>query len=201
MFKLTKRQNDIVNFIHAHIDEFGAPPTRAEIAKAMGFRSPNAAEDHLRALVKKGVIALTPGTSRGIRLLQNNKIPMITIEENDFQPPILNQGNIKDYYRLDSSLFKKRAHFMIPVFDDSMEKTGLIKGDLLVIHQTSQPENGQIVLGVWKNKPLVRTYLEQTNGLHLLPDSADFQSVSLNTTSTSFQIEGIVIGLIKRNFI
>ena len=144
MTKLTPRQQEILDFIRNTLEVLGAPPTRAEIANAFGFASHNAAEEHLKALARKGIIVLEPGSARGIRLVEQLGLPLIgSVAAGS---PILAVENVQGRYALDSSLFKPRADFLLRVRGLSMINAGILDGDLLAVHRSSEARNGQIVV-------------------------------------------------------
>lgn len=178
MTKLTKRQQEILNLIQSHMNLTGSPPTRAEIAKTMGFRSPNAAEDHLRALARKGVIELVPGTSRGIRLMQNiSGIPIIQLERINAQQPIYSENHIEGNCRLDRNFFSPSIDFLLHFAHKSHAEFNIQEGDYLAIHQTQEVQNGQIVL--IREQEIT---LKRFNAEHVVHPAT---------------IEGIVVGVIR----
>ena len=177
--KLTKRQQEILDLIQSHIQATGSPPTRAEIAKTMGFRSPNAAEDHLRALARKGVIELVPGTSRGIRLLKNTGgIPIIKIDRIVPHQPILSDNHLEGTAKLDRHFFKPSIDFLLQISDKAYPELNIATGDYLAIHQTQTFAVGELVL----------TRLNQEIRL---------QAYNTNPFPPNLIIEGSVIGLIR----
>lgn len=143
MTKLTKRQNEILTLIQSHIASTGSPPTRAEIAKTMGFKSPNAAEDHLRALARKGVIELVAGTSRGIRLTRQG-VPII--ESKVGKHPILSEEQIQGYSRVDKNLFSPRIDFLLRISTNEYQSLHIINGDYVAVLQTDKVENNQLAI-------------------------------------------------------
>jgi repressor LexA len=177
MSKLTKRQTEILALIQSHIDETGSPPTRAEIAKTMGFKSPNAAEDHLRALARKGAIELVPGTSRGIRLGRSNGgIPLLG--KLDLEQPTLSDVNILNTIKIDRQLFGPVTHFMVQVDTKQLQDLGVLKGDYVAIHQTNKAELGQIV-AIRKNQEI------------------QLRAFSHDMQHQNHVIEGIVVGVVR----
>lgn len=151
---LTPRQQKVYDFVRSHLESTGMPPTRAEIAKELGFRSPNAAEEHLKALARKGVIEILSGTSRGIRLLLNEEQSAVEEEEEGLPligrvaagAPILAQQHIEGSYKVDASMFKPQAHFLLKVYGMSMKDIGILDGDMLAVHRTQDVRNGQVVV-------------------------------------------------------
>ena len=159
--KLTPRQQEILDFIKNTVEVLGAPPTRAEIASAFGFASPNAAEDHLKALAKKGAINLEPGSARGIRLVEQLGLPLIgSVAAGS---PILAIENTQGRYALDASLFSPRADFLLKVRGLSMIDAGIFDGDLLAVHKTNQARDGQIVVARIDEEVTVKR-LERADG-------------------------------------
>lgn len=176
--KLTKRQQEILDLIQSHIHAAGSPPTRAEIAKTMGFRSPNAAEDHLRALARKGVIELVPGTSRGIRLLKTTGgIPIVKMDHILFNQPILSDNHLDGTCKLDRNFFKPSIDFLLQVCKGYPE-LHIVTGDYLVIHQTQEIPSGQLALTRLNHEINVQRYMTDNFPQNLI-------------------IEGLVIGVIR----
>ncbi len=179
MTKLTKRQQEILALIESHIATSGSPPTRAEIAKTMGFRSPNAAEDHLRALARKGVIELVPGTSRGIRLVRSSTaIPIVAMERIHPNQPIFSENHLKGSCQvLDRSFFAPAADYFLQYSHKGIPELAIQEGDYLAIHQTHEAEAGQIVL------------TKQNHEIHIRRLPLD--------SHHHFAIEGVVVGVIR----
>lgn len=179
MIKLTKRQQEILDLIQSHIQTIGSPPTRAEIAKTMGFRSPNAAEDHLRALARKGVIDLVPGTSRGIRLSKvASGIPIVKMDRIDFNQPLLSDAHIDGLCKLDRNFFKPGVDFLLHMTHKGYPELHINAGDYLAIHQTQEISTNQIVVA-------------------RLNHEINIQRYSTNTVDQNLIIEGLVIGVIR----
>ena len=193
--KLTPRQQEILDFIRNTVEVLGAPPTRAEIATASGFASPNAAEDHLKALAKKGAINLEPGSARGIRLVEQLGLPLIgSVAAGS---PILAVENVQGRYALDAGLFTPRADFLLKVRGLSMMDIGIFDGDLLAVHKTPQARDGQIVVARVDDEVTVKR-LERMNGLiKLVAENQDFDPIIVNPAEVDFAIEGIAVGLIR----
>lgn len=200
MKRLTVRQQQILELIRARVFRDGRPPTRAEIVEAMGFRSPTAAEDHLRALARKGMIDLIPGASRNIRLKEHpgaigNEIPLVG--RVSAGAPILEQENIEGGYRFDPALFQPRADYLLRVRGMSMRDAGILDGDLLAVHRTPEATSGQIVVA-WLDEEVTVKRLEREAGrLRLLPENSDFQPIEIDPTRHRLVIEGIVVGVIR----
>lgn len=193
--KLTPRQQEILDFIKSTLEVLGAPPTRAEIASAFGFASPNAAEDHLKALAKKGAIVLEPGSARGIRLVEQLGLPLIgSVAAGS---PILAVENVQGRYALDAGLFSPKADFLLKVRGLSMIDAGIFDGDLLAVHKTTQVRDGQIVVARLDEEVTVKR-LERSGGqIRLIAENLDFEPIIVNPEEVEFAIEGIAVGLIR----
>ena len=193
--KLTPRQQEILDFIRNSLEVLGAPPTRAEIATAFGFASPNAAEDHLKALARKGAINLEPGSARGIRLVEQLGLPLIgSVAAGS---PILAVENVQGRYALDSGMFSPRADFLLKVRGLSMIDAGILDGDLLAVHKTAEARDGQIVVARIDEEVMVKR-LERSGGqIKLIAENPDFQPIIVNPEEVEFAIEGIAVGLIR----
>lgn len=192
---LTPRQAEILEMIRDYIAEQGHPPTRADIARVLGFRSPNAAEEHLRALAKKGAIELTPGASRGIRL-PNEGLPVVgRVAAGD---PILAQENIEDHYNLDANLFHPRADYLLRVQGQSMRDIGINDGDLLAVHRTPEAANGQIVVARVDDEVTVKRFKRKSKyRVDLLPENPDFSPIKVDLRQQSLVIEGLGVGILR----
>ena len=195
-FKLTNRQLEILNLIVNRIETTGYPPTRAEIATKMGFRSPNAAEDHLRALAKKGVLELLPGTSRGIRLLRNHGgVPLIgKVAAGE---PILAQENIEKSYNLAKHLFNSNINYLLRVCGDSMQNAGILNGDLLAVQSCKQATEGQIVVARINDEVTVKRFYQNDNIVTLKPENNAYQAIQIDLNQQDLFIEGIGIGVVR----
>jgi repressor LexA len=193
--KLTKRQSQILELIRSAIESSGMPPTRAEIAHRLGFRSANAAEDHLRALARKGVIELRPGTSRGIRLLHTAGLPVIG--EVSAGHPILAAEHIENHYQLPSSLFRPRANYLLRVRGMSMRDAGILHHDLLAVHRTREARNGQIVVARLEDDVTVKQFRRRGNVITLLPRNSDFEPLRIDLRQQECVIEGIGVGVLR----
>lgn len=193
--KLTPRQQEILDFIRNTVEVLGAPPTRAEIATAFGFASPNAAEDHLKALAKKGAINLEPGSARGIRLVEQLGLPLIgSVAAGS---PVLAVENVQGRYALDAGLFNPRADFLLKVRGLSMIDAGIFDGDLLAVHKTTQARDGQIVVARLDEEVTVKR-LQRMNGLiKLIAENPDYEPIIVNPAQVDFAIEGVAVGLIR----
>jgi len=199
--ELTPRQTEILELIRSHIAETGYPPTRAEICDIMGFKSPNAAEDHLRALSRKGVIEVLPGTSRGIRvLLPDEPEGLPVIGKIKSGSAIDAEQNIADYYDIDPSKFRPKPHYILTMQDDSMQDQGVAKKDLLLVNRTKKFKNDQIVIVRLDGKVLVRRINQHARWKHrvrLESGSSSFPSCEVDTRKQPLVIEGRVVGLVR----
>lgn len=206
---LTARQTEIFEFIQRFIEDTGMPPTRAEMARELGFRSANAAEEHLRALKRKGVIELLPGTSRGIRLLEAGGPPLkqsLTHPEEEGLPlvgrvaagqPILATEHIEARYRLDLALFNPRPHYLLRVQGMSMRDAGILDGDLVAVRREPEVRNGQIVVVRLEEEVTVKRYRQSGTLVTLLPQNPDFQPIKVDLKAEHMVIEGVVVGVIR----
>ena len=197
MFKLTKRQTEILDLIKSHIDETGFPPTRAEIARTFGFRSPNAAEEHLRALARKGAIEITPGASRGIRVPGTEFSGLPIVGQVAAGSPILAQEHIENHLSINPELFSPRADFMLRVIGMSMKNIGILDGDLLAVHKTSTAVNGQIVVARIDDEVTVKRFEQVRNKVFLHPENEAFQTIEVDLNVDAFAIEGLSAGIIR----
>lgn len=195
MEKLTPRQREILDFIRNSLEVLGAPPTRAEIASAFGFASHNAAEEHLKALAKKGVIVLEPGSARGIRLVEQLGLPLIgSVAAGS---PILAVENVQARYALDASLFKPRADFLLRVRGTSMVNAGIFDGDLLAVHRSSEAHDSQIVVARLEDDVTVKRYRRHGAIVELIAENPDYAPIIIDTRERQVDIEGIAVGLIR----
>ena len=211
MQKLTARQEQILNLIRDAIQNTGFPPTRAEIATELGFRSANAAEEHLQALARKKVIELTPGTSRGIRLCEPSPSRaydhLSTIVTNATQlllplvgrvaagSPMLSEEHIEASYAVDPSLFSARPDYLLKVRGMSMRDIGILEGDLLAVKKTSHANNGQIVVARIGDEVTVKRYKKTGALIELYPENPDYSVIKVE--SEDFALEGLAVGLLR----
>ena len=186
-----------MDLIRDFITESGMPPTRAEIANALGFRSPNAAEEHLRALERKGAIELFPGASRGIRILEQEGLPLIG--RVSAGKPMLAEDHIEHRMLLEPTLFQPRAHYLLKVRGMSMRDAGIIDGDLLAVHKTHAATSGQVIVGRLNNEITVKRFKRRGNTATLQPENPSFKPISINLKSDDFAIEGVVVGVIRNS--
>ncbi|KEI71834.1 transcriptional repressor LexA [Endozoicomonas elysicola] len=197
MYKLTKRQTEILELIKSHIEETGFPPTRAEIAQTFGFKSPNAAEEHLRALARKGAIEITPGASRGIRVPGTELSGLPIVGQVAAGSPILAQEHIEDHLSINPDFFSPKADFMLRVKGMSMKDIGILDGDLLAVHKTSTASNGQIVVARIEDEVTVKRFEQIKNRVYLHPENEEFQTIEVDLSVDAFAIEGLSVGVIR----
>jgi repressor LexA len=204
---LTKRQKEVLVFISEHIESIGFPPTRNELSRHFGFRSPNAAESHLRALEHKGVIRIEAGRSRGIILTalsrsylplsDNARTPLPLIGRVAAGSPILAQQNIEHEYRVDASLFSSRPHYLLRVEGNSMRDAGILDGDLLAVHRTPEARNGQIVVARLDDEVTVKRFKRSGHRVSLLPENPEFQPIQVDLRRQELVIEGLGVGIVR----
>ena len=215
--KLTARQQQILDLIQSAIARTGAPPTRAEIAAELGFKSANAAEEHLQALARKGVIELVSGTSRGIRLrsdalrsinesrnrqfslpLQNlAQLALPLIGRVAAGSPILAQEHVDQTYYVESSLFQRRPDYLLKVRGMSMRDAGIMDGDLLAVKKADSAKNGQIVVARLGDDVTVKRYRKSGSLIELLPENPDFEPIQVQPGRDEFALEGVAVGLLR----
>jgi repressor LexA len=203
--KLTLRQKEILAFISSFIEEKHFPPTRSELSAHFGFRSPNAAEAHLRALEKKAVIGIGRGVSRGITLLPMalNELPasanasLPLVGRVAAGSPILAQENIDGEYRVDPSLFSHKPDYLLRVEGMSMQDAGILDGDLLAVHRTPEARNGQIVVARIDDEVTVKRFQRRGHRVQLLPENVDFKPIEINLSRQNLAIEGLGVGVIR----
>ena len=198
MQSLTRRQAEVLDVIKSHIAESGYPPTRADIAAELGFRSANAAEEHLKALARKGAIEVIPGTSRGIRLPGGNGLPIIGRVAAG--SPLLAVEHIEDTCDVPPSFFRPPADFLLRVQGDSMVGAGILDGDLLAVHKTFEARSGQIVVARIEDEVTVKR-LQRTrrDRVLLLPENDDYDPIEVDLRRQELVIEGLSVGVIRRN--
>ncbi|HKI75312.1 MAG TPA: transcriptional repressor LexA [Pseudomonadales bacterium] len=197
MNKLTARQTEVLDFIRSHIDATGYPPTRADIAQELGFRSANASEEHLKALARKGAIEIIPGTSRGIKLAESPGLPVVgRVAAGN---PILAEENIEEYCDLAPEFFRPRADYLLRVRGDSMIEIGILDGDLLAVHKTTNVNNNDIVVARIEDEVTVKRLHRgrSKNMVTLLPENKDYQPIEVDLRDKAFAIEGLSVGLIR----
>ena len=198
MIKLTARQEQVLQLIKSAIIDTGYPPTRAEIAKELGFKSANAAEEHLKALAKKGAIEMVAGASRGIRLVDaaNDGIPVVgRVAAGN---PVLAEENIEDYCEMPASFFKPHADYLLRVQGMSMKDIGILDGDLLAVHKTEQAKNGQVVVARIENEVTVKRFMQNKHIVELLPENEEFEPIIIDLREQPLDIEGLAVGVIRK---
>ena len=204
MKELTKRQNEVLDVIKEQIAKTGMPPTRVELAKILGFRSANAAEEHLKALARKGAIEILSGTSRGIRIIGEHKnnekvvaegLPLVGLVAAG--EPILAQQHIEAHYDLDPSLFHPSADFLLRVQGESMKDIGIMDGDLLAVHKTQDIHNGQVVVARVEDDVTVKRFYREGSKVTLKAENSIFEPIKVDLEYQSFDIEGIAVGVIR----
>ena len=219
--KLTARQQQILDLVQSAIERTGAPPTRAEIANELGFKSANAAEEHLQALARKGVIELVGGTSRGIRLKSDTlralneargkqfSLPLPSLSQLSLPlvgrvaagSPILAQEHVEQTYLLEASMFPRRPDYLLKVKGMSMRDAGIIDGDLLAVQKSREARNGQIVVARLGDEVTVKRFRRTRTTIELLPENPDFEPIIVPFGDVDFELEGIAVGLVRNNMI
>ncbi|EOX4861036.1 transcriptional repressor LexA [Haemophilus influenzae] len=204
MRPLTARQQEVLDLLKRHLETTGMPPTRAEISRELGFKSANAAEEHLKALSRKGAIEIIPGASRGIRILDNS-----SNDEFDGLPlvgrvaagePILAEQHIEATYLVDADMFKPQADFLLKVYGLSMKNVGILDGDLLAVHSTKDVRNGQIVVARIEDEVTVKRLEKKGSIIYLHAENEEFDPIVVNLEEQkNFEIEGIAVGIIRNN--
>jgi repressor LexA len=197
---LTPRQTQILRLIQRSVQESGMPPTRKEIADELGFRSPNSAEEHLRALARKGVISLLPGSSRGIQLKDalREQMGLPLIGRVAAGSPILAEQNVEDHLSIDPSIFHPQPHYLLKVVGMSMKNAGILDGDLVAVHRTPNVRNRQIIVARLENDVTVKRYRQEGPVAWLLPENEDFEPIKVDLKQQSLLIEGVVVGVVRR---
>ena len=202
MQKLTARQQQILAFIKEYMDANGYPPTRVDIAKVLGFKSPNAAEDHLRALARKGAIEMIPGASRGIRLPEQeedsseDRLPVVGRVAAG--APVLALENIEDHCQIDPAFFSPRADYLLRVQGMSMKDIGIMDGDLLAVNRTDIARNGQVVVARIGDEVTVKRFQKQGRKVLLLAENPEFAPIEVDLAEQELTIEGLSVGVIRR---
>lgn len=202
MEQLTERQARVLAFIREHIGRTGYPPTRVDIARELGFRSPNAAEEHLRALARKGAIEMTPGHSRGLRLpaaAADEGLPVVGRVAAG--QPILAAEHIEEHCAIAANFFRPAADYLLRVRGESMRDIGILDGDLLAVHRASEAANGQIIVARIDDEVTVKRLQRGTNKqlLTLLAENPAFAPIEVDLASQSFAIEGLAVGVLRRS--
>ncbi|TKC90108.1 transcriptional repressor LexA [Trinickia terrae] len=212
MTKLTARQQQVYDLIRQTIERSGFPPTRAEIAAELGFSSANSAEEHLRALARKGVIELAPGASRGIRLLMGvddaphqftlphpglMQLSLPLVGRVAAGSPILAQEHISQHYACDPALFSSKPDYLLKVRGLSMRDAGILDGDLLAVQKRSEAKDGQIIVARLGDDVTVKRLKRRKDGIELIAENPDYENIFVQAGSAEFALEGIAVGLIR----
>ncbi len=199
MEKLTQRQEQVLAVVRQYIEDTGYPPTRADIARELGFKSANAAEEHLKALARKGAIEMVAGASRGIRLPESEGIPVVgRVAAGN---PILAQEHIEDYCAIPASFFKPAADYFLKVQGDSMIDIGIFDDDLLAVHRTTQVKDGDVVVARINDEVTVKRLKrgKDPQFLQLLPENTEYSPIDVDLQESDFAIEGISVGVVRRS--
>ena len=219
--KLTDRQQQILDLVRGAIERTGAPPTRAEIANELGFKSANAAEEHLQALARKGAIELVGGTSRGIRLKSDTlralnesrnrqlNLPLPGLAQLNLPligrvaagSPMLAQEHIDQTFQLEASMFPRQPDYLLKVRGMSMRDAGIIDGDLLAVQKASDAKNGQIVVARLGDEVTVKRFRRTKLGIELIPENPEFQTLLVPFDREDFELEGLAVGLIRNHML
>ncbi|ULQ45993.1 transcriptional repressor LexA [Flagellatimonas centrodinii] len=200
MVPLTDRQRDILDFIRETLRDRGAPPTRADIMRRFGFRSPTAADDHLKALARKGAIELLPNAARGIRLLADEppaEAGLAIVGRVAAGQPIMSDAGIERWIPIEPRFFSPRAHFLLRVHGDSMRDAGIFDGDLLAVHRTPVADSGQIVVARVDDEITVKRLRLRDEFAELLPANPAYAPIRVNLSRQELVIEGRAVGLIR----
>ena len=201
---LTASQQKVLDWIRRHLETTGMPPTRAEIAVGLGFRTASSAEDHLRTLARKGVLELTPGASRGLRLMETPELPgtgLPLVGRVAAGSPILAAEHIEAHVRLDPALFTPRADYLLRVRGQSMKDAGIMDGDLLAVHRTTDARSGQIVVarleGRAGDEVTVKRLKRRGGQILLVAENPEFAPIVVDAKKAPLAIEGIAVGLVR----
>ncbi|MCH8158780.1 MAG: transcriptional repressor LexA [Proteobacteria bacterium] len=199
MRELTPRQKQILEMIQEFIAVSGMPPTRAEIAAELGFKSANAAEEHLRALQRKGVLDLLPGAARGIQLKDSlrDQMGLPLVGRVAAGSPILAEEHIETHYKIDPQLFKPKPHYLLRVQGMSMKNAGILDGDLVAVHRTPEVRSRQIIVARVDDEVTVKRYRQNGTIVTLLPENDDFEPIEIDLKEQELIIEGVVVGVIR----
>ena len=200
MLKLTARQTQVLDVIKRCIEETGYPPTRAEIARDLNFKSANAAEEHLKALARKGAIEMIPGASRGLRLADSQPNGLAVVGRVAAGAPILAQEHIEEHCAVTPDLFHPRADYMLRVVGDSMVNVGIFDGDLLAVHSTSVARENQIIVARVDDEVTVKRFRKSSKReVLLIAENDAYEPIKVDLAQQSFAIEGISVGVLRRN--
>ena len=200
MKKLTARQEQVLALVKTHIAESGYPPTRADIARELGFRSPNAAEEHLKALARKGVIEVIPGTSRGIRVPVPEPDGLPVVGQVAAGAPILAAEHIEETCEVPRDMFRPAADFLLRVRGDSMIDVGILDGDLLAVHKTPVARSGDIIVARIEDEVTVKRLRRKSKRrLLLIAENADYEPIEVDLAAQAFAVEGLSVGVLRRS--
>ena len=204
MDELTQRQTEILRLVRELTEVSGYPPTRAEIAAKMGFRSVNAAEQHLRALEKKGAIEIASGASRGIRVRDGRPsarlgrlLELPVVGRVAAGSPMLAEEHLQGHYQLDPNLFTPRADYLLRVRGMSMRDAGILEGDLLAVHRTHEARTGQVVVARLADEVTVKRWRRRGHMVQLMPENPEFEPIDVDLRSETLTIEGVAVGVIR----
>ncbi len=201
MQALTARQSEVLALIRDHLNRYGMPPTRAEIADELGFRSPNAADDHLKALARKGAISLTPGASRGVRVLDNwvTAHHLAVVGRVAAGNPVFCEQHVEDHVQIDATVFRPKADYLLRVAGDSMRDAGILDKDLLAVRMTRDVTNGQIVVARINDEVTVKRFKRRGRQVELRPENPDYPVITVDLSSNEFEIEGVGVGVLRKD--
>ncbi|MDH3318417.1 MAG: transcriptional repressor LexA [Betaproteobacteria bacterium] len=200
---LTERQGEILKLVRELTESSGFPPTRAEIAEKMGFRSVNAAEQHLRALERKGALEILQGASRGLRVKDKGGaragrlMELPVVGRVAAGSPVLAEEHLQGHYQVDPNLFTPRADYLLKVRGMSMRDAGILDGDMLAVHRTPEARTGQVVVARLADEVTVKRYRRRGHSVQLLPENADFAAIEVDLRRDPFTIEGVAVGVIR----
>ena len=204
MDALTDRQSEILRLIKDLTEVSGYPPTRAEIAERMGFRSVNAAEQHLRALERKGAIDIAEGASRGIRVREarasargGRLLELPVVGRVAAGSPMLAEEHVTGRYQVDPNLFTPRADYLLRVRGMSMRDAGILEDDLLAVHRTTEARSGQIIVARLADEVTVKRLRRRGHAVQLMPENPDFEPIEVDLRRDAMTIEGIAVGVIR----
>lgn len=200
---LTARQSEILKLVRELTESSGFPPTRAEIAEKMGFRSVNAAEQHLRALERKGALEILQGASRGLRIKDKGGaragrlMELSVVGRVAAGSPMLAEEHLQGHYQVDPNMFTPRADYLLKVRGMSMRDAGILEGDLLAVHRTPEARSGQVVVARIADEVTVKRYRRRGHNVQLLPENPDFEPIELDLRRDPLSIEGVAVGVIR----
>ena len=197
MVKLTARQQQVFDFIKSYLEDNGMPPTRAEIAAKLGFRSPNAAEEHLKALARKGAIEMIPGASRGIRLPEDLESGLPIVGNVAAGSPILAAEHIENRVNFPQDFFFPKADYLLRVKGLSMKDIGILEDDLIAVHKTDQVKNGDIIVARINDDVTVKRFFKNRSTVTLMAENEDFDDIVVDLKSDDFAIEGLYVGVLR----